>query len=91
MLGGYVGGGVEGTTGTASFGGEDGGVEESQGCGVLGISMACGVGMGCAAVISDVSGSTGLCGSGIGWDCVSIVRITDLPLDRVSEENHELG
>ena len=35
-------GGVEGTTCTASFGGEDGGVKESQGCGVLGILMVCG-------------------------------------------------
>ena len=42
-------------TRTASFGGEDGGVEESQGCGVPGISIA--VGMGCAAVISAVGGS----------------------------------
>jgi hypothetical protein len=28
-------------------------------------------------------------GSGLGWDCVSIVRITDLPLEHVSEENHD--
>jgi len=31
-------------TGTASFGGEDRGVEESQGYGALGISMAVGMG-----------------------------------------------
>lgn len=30
-------------------------------------------------------------GSGTDWDCVSIVRITYLPPERVSEENHELG
>ena len=57
----------------ASFGGDDGGVEE---CG-----MSCaGVGIGSAAgAISDVNDSRG----GSGWDCVSI---TDLPLERVSED-----
>jgi hypothetical protein len=49
-LRGYVGGGVEGMTiGTASSCGEDGGVEESQGCGGV-LEIACGI----AVVISDV-------------------------------------
>jgi len=66
-------------TGTASFGGEDGGVE---------------VGISCIAVLISKSGSSlisSVGGSGTGWDCMSIVRITNLPLERVSEENHELG
>ena len=49
-------------TGAASFGGDDGGVEETQGCGVR-----AGVGINCAAVvISDVDSSltSGLGGSG---------------------------
>ena len=66
-------------TGTASFGGEDGGVE---------------VGISCVAVlISKFGGSLilSVAGSGTGWDCMSIVHIANLPLERVSEENQELG
>jgi hypothetical protein len=47
-------------TGTASFGGEDGGVE---------------VGISCIAVLISKFGSS----------------LISLPLERVSEENHELG
>jgi len=64
--------------------------QERWGCGgdVPGISCG-GVGIGCAGVILDVGTSwiSGLGGSGIG---VSI-RITDSPLERFREENHELG
>jgi len=50
---------VDGMAATASFGGEDGGVEETQGCGVR-----AGVGIACAAVaISDLGGSL-ISGSG---------------------------
>jgi hypothetical protein len=77
---------VEGMTGTAFFGGDAGGAEESLSCGVR-----AGAGIACAALaISDVGGSSisGLGGSGTGWDRVSIVPTTDLPLDLVREENH---
>jgi hypothetical protein len=70
--------------GATSFGGEDGGVEESQGCGgVLGI--ACGI----AVVIWNVGGSW-ISGPELAGTA-SIVRITDLHLEHVSDENHELG
>ena len=73
------------TIGVASFGGEDGGVEEIQGWGRvpeitgtnLGYRLSSNRHLGCRWLVNF--------GFRWVWDCVFIVRIIDLPLERVSE------
>ena len=70
--------------GAVSVEGEDGGMEEIQGCGG-GPGIAYTRHLGCRLFVD-----FGLRGV---WDWLGtqVVRITDFPLERVSEQNHELG